>query len=186
MNTLQDYIKVFDNVIPKKLCDKIISTTKNSKIWTPTVVGKRGIIDKSVRNVDIISISKKQLQNQHPILKELDEELFKCSLSAIKHYKSNFKQLEISNDTGYDLLRYSQGCFYREHVDSFLQRPRTVSCSFILNDDYEGGEFAFLNRDIQIKPSAGSALMFPSNFMYPHEVMPVLSGSRYSIITWFV
>ena len=75
MNTLQDYIKVFDNVIPKKLCDKIISTTKNSKIWTPTVVGKRGIIDKSVRNVDIISISKKQLQNQHPILKELDEEL---------------------------------------------------------------------------------------------------------------
>jgi hypothetical protein len=27
--------------------------------------------------------------------------------------------------------------------------------------------------------------MFPSNFMYPHAIKPVLSGTRYSIITWF-
>lgn len=186
MHTLQDHIKVFEHVIPKKLCGKIISTTKNSQIWSPTVVGKRAIVDKFIRNVDVISISKKNLQDQYPILRELDEELLKCSANAIKHYKSNFKLLEISNDTGYDLLRYSEGCFYKEHVDSFLQRPRTISCSFILNDDYEGGEFAFFNREMQIKPSTGSALMFPSNFMYPHEVMPVTSGNRYSIITWFV
>ena len=28
-------------------------------------------------------------------------------------------------------------------------------------------------------------VMFPSTFMYPHEVMPVTKGTRYSIITWF-
>ena len=36
------------------------------------------------------------------------------------------------------------------------------------------------------KLEKGDALMFPSNFMYPHEVMPVTKGTRYSIITWFV
>lgn len=186
MISLQDHIKVFNNVISPELCDKIISTTKNSKLWTPTVLGKKGIQNKSIRNVDVISISIKRLHTEYPVLKEIDDAMYNCSLTAIKKYKSVFNRVEVNNDTGYDLLRYSEGCFYKEHVDSFLERPRTVSCSFILNDEYEGGEFAFFDREIKIKAPKGSVLMFPSNFMYPHEVMPVLSGTRYSIITWFV
>ena len=26
--------------------------------------------------------------------------------------------------------------------------------------------------------------MFPSSFMYPHEVMPVTKGTRYSLVVW--
>ena len=37
-----------------------------------------------------------------------------------------------------------------------------------------------------IKLKKGDAIMFPSNFMYPHEIMPVTQGTRYSIITWFI
>lgn len=48
------------------------------------------------------------------------------------------------------------------------------------------GEFAFFDREIIIKGSKGSIVMFPSNFMFPHEIMPVISGIRYSIITWYV
>jgi predicted 2-oxoglutarate/Fe(II)-dependent dioxygenase YbiX len=55
-----------------------------------------------------------------------------------------------------------------------------------LNDEYEGGEFAFFDREIIIRGGKGSIVMFPSNFMFPHEVMPVTSGTRYSIITWYV
>ena len=61
-----------------------------------------------------------------------------------------------------------------------------MSCSFALNDDYEGGEWGFFDREIIVKAPKGSAVMFPSNFMYPHEIMPVTQGVRYSIITWFV
>jgi hypothetical protein len=28
--------------------------------------------------------------------------------------------------------------------------------------------------------------MFPSNFLYPHSVLPVTEGTRYSIVTWFI
>ena len=37
-----------------------------------------------------------------------------------------------------------------------------------------------------IKLKKADAIMFPSNFMYPHEIMPVTQGTRYSIITWFI
>ena len=79
-----------------------------------------------------------------------------------------------------------EGQFYTQHTDSFKKQQRSVSCSFILNDDYDGGEFAFFDREIIIKGGKGSIIMFPSNFMFPHEVMPVTSGTRYSIITWYV
>lgn len=63
--------------------------------------------------------------------------------------------------------------------------PRTISCSFALNDDYEGGEFAFFDRRIATKIKKGAAIIFPSNFMFPHEIIKVKKGTRYSIITWF-
>jgi predicted 2-oxoglutarate/Fe(II)-dependent dioxygenase YbiX len=67
-----------------------------------------------------------------------------------------------------------------------MKQPRAVSCSFALNDNYEGGEFAFWNKEKKVVLKKGSVLMFPSNFMYPHEIMPVTKGTRYSIITWFI
>lgn len=85
-----------------------------------------------------------------------------------------------------DLLRYRTGQFYIQHTDSFKAQQRSVSCSFLLNDDYEGGEFAFFDREIMIRGGKGSIVMFPSNFMFPHEILPVTSGTRYSIITWYV
>jgi predicted 2-oxoglutarate/Fe(II)-dependent dioxygenase YbiX len=52
-----------------------------------------------------------------------------------------------------------------------------------LNDDYEGGELMMFG-DKQIYLPSGSVIVFPSNFMYPHEVKPVKSGIRYSYVSW--
>ena len=37
-------------------------------------------------------------------------------------------------------------------------------------------------RKIDLKQ--GSVLIFPSNFMYPHEVESITKGSRYSFVSW--
>ena len=103
-----------------------------------------------------------------------------------KKYHENFKHFTINVDTGYQLLRYKEGQFYVQHVDSFLEQQRSISCSLVLNDDYEGGEFCFWDGTVMHKPPKGSALVFPSNFMYPHEIKKVTKGERYSIITWLV
>jgi len=186
MKELSDYIKVFDNIVPLDVCDNIVSSLKDSPLWTPAVIGKRGLTDKSIRNLDIISMSNKSIKDQSKFIREIDDKFVVYSLKAIKRYKQEFDKVMINNDTGYDLLRYNEGSFYTTHTDSFLERPRTVSCSFALNEDFEGGEFAFFDRELTFKLKKGSVIMFPSNFMFPHEICKVISGTRYSIITWYV
>jgi predicted 2-oxoglutarate/Fe(II)-dependent dioxygenase YbiX len=43
-----------------------------------------------------------------------------------------------------------------------------------------------LYKQLKYNLKKGSVLMFPSNFMYPHEILEVTKGTRYSIITWFL
>tara|TARA_A100001201_G_scaffold89209_4_gene78172 strand:+ start:18140 stop:18721 length:582 start_codon:yes stop_codon:yes gene_type:complete len=51
-----------------------------------------------------------------------------------------------------------------------------------LNDDFEGGEF--LMRNIHLPMKKGHMIVFPSLFLFDHEVKPVTSGTRYSFVTW--
>ena len=55
---------------------------------------------------------------------------------------------------------------------------------YFLNDNYEGGEIII--ADTIYKPKKNSAIIFPSNFMFPHSVNQVIEGTRYSIITWLM
>jgi hypothetical protein len=182
---LRDYIVVFDNIVSDELCDEVLAEYGNDKNWTNTSTG--GGIKRDVRKCDAINITDSfVIQQNQEKRKEIDTKLFLCAGNAINKYNEKFKHAYIQGDSGYTLLRYQEGEFYSEHTDHFLQQPRIVSCSFTLNDDFEGGEFGFFNRELIYKPSKGSALMFPSNFLYPHEVMPVTRRVRYSIITWFV
>lgn len=182
---LRDYIVVFENIVPNELCDEILEEYNNDKNWINTSVS--GGTRRDIRRCDAINLSDAFIieQNQEK-RKSIDDKLFVCAREAIKQYNDKFEYAKIQGDSGYTLLRYQEGEFYSQHTDHFLQQPRIVSCSFILNDGFEGGEFGFFNRELIYKPPKGSALMFPSNFLYPHEVMPVTRRVRYSIITWFI
>lgn len=183
---LEDYIVIFEDILPHELCDSILSEYKNSNEWSPTIIGS-GNIKRDVRNTDTISLSLANTIEKNIIArKEIDENLYKVANQAIIKYNSIFPNAHIEQDSGYELLRYNTGQFYVQHTDSFMKQPRAVSCSFALNDDYEGGEFAFWDREKKVTLKKGSAILFPSNFMYPHEIMPVTKGTRYSIVTWFI
>lgn len=185
-NTLTEsnYIKVFNNIISDELCDTIINEYKNSS-WKSAITSDK-MVKSDVRRCDAISISLPGNISENPeIRKIIDDRIFSCASNVIKKYSEEFPHLEVDNDTGYDLLRYRKGDFYIEHIDYFKLTPRIVSLSFALNDDYEGGEFCFFDRKQKIKLKKGDAILFPSNFMFPHEILPVQNGTRYSIITWF-
>jgi predicted 2-oxoglutarate/Fe(II)-dependent dioxygenase YbiX len=186
LRNLKDYIIVFDNIVPDDLCDRIVNEYNTSNIWNSALVGN-GVVDKTIRDVDSVPVSMPQIIDQNfSVRKALDNEIFQCAGVSIQQYNKLFPDAQIQEDSGYELLKYDKGQKYIQHTDSFKDKNRAVSCSFMLNDDFEGGEFAFFNRELKYKLSKGSVLMFPSNFMFPHEVMPVTKGTRYSIITWFV
>jgi predicted 2-oxoglutarate/Fe(II)-dependent dioxygenase YbiX len=186
MNQLTDYIQVFEDTIPKELCDAILKEFSAEEEWIETIVDG-GKARPDIRSAETIVISYPHvIEKNVDIRKKIDLEIFNAAASAIKKYNKKFPLATIQEDSGYELLRYKEGQFYRQHTDSFKDSPRAVSCSFALNDDYEGGEWGFFNREKIIKVPKGAVVMFPSNFMYPHEIMPVTKGTRYSIITWFI
>jgi hypothetical protein len=66
-----------------------------------------------------------------------------------------------------------------------------LTCTMYLNEDYDGGELAFVirnNRDdatdeirFDYKPSAGDILVFPSTEPFYHGVKPLTNGDRFFI-----
>ena len=185
-NTLEQYIHVFDDILSDQLCDEILNEYVNSNEWSDSLVGG-GVVSKEIRNCDQILISQQNIiSKNYEKRNEIDSMIHKSVGKAIQKYHECHKEFQISIDTGYQILRYQEGQFYIEHTDSFTEQQRSISCSLQLNDDYEGGNFGLFNRQMQIRGGKGSAVMFPSNFMFPHEIMPIIKGTRYSIITWLV
>jgi predicted 2-oxoglutarate/Fe(II)-dependent dioxygenase YbiX len=185
MKELKDYIVVINNIMSPPVADAVLSEYKNCDDWKNAFVARGENLN--IRNCQTVGISFSSIiEKNQETRQKIDQELFTCAAKAIQEYNKQFTHCSIEQDSGYDLLKYEVGGFYTEHTDSFKEMPRAVSCSFILNDDYEGGEFAFFDRELVYKLKKGDALMFPSNFMYPHEIMPVTSGTRYSIVTWFI
>ena len=52
----------------------------------------------------------------------------------------------------------------------------------LLNDNFKGGEFLICNKDINLKQ--GEVVVFPSVFLFPHEVKKIIKGDRYSFVVW--
>ncbi|KAM3872863.1 prolyl 3-hydroxylase 3 [Diretmus argenteus] len=90
------------------------------------------------------------------------------------------------------------------HVDNCLLEPETKQCwreppafthrdlsaVLYLNDNFDGGEFFFTNRDAKtvtarVKPSCGRLVGFSSGPVNPHGVTAVTAGRRCALALWF-
>lgn len=186
MKNINDYIVVLEGALTHALCDAVLKEFSNEDEWNKTAVGG-GEINSSIRSAETVVMSYPHVMAKNPkVRQKLDQYVFSSAADVIRRYNEKFPLCRIEEDSGYEILRYKEGQFYTQHTDSFKARPRAVSCSFALNDDYEGGEWGFFDREIVMRVPKGAAVLFPSNFMYPHEIMPVTKGTRYSVITWFV
>jgi predicted 2-oxoglutarate/Fe(II)-dependent dioxygenase YbiX len=188
MKYLTDYIHVFKNLLSDELCDKIVNEYKDSESWRAGVVHEE--YKTNARNCDLISISLNEIIEKNlEIRRAIDQELFSSVSLAINKYKELHPSCVFRKDTGYDLLRYKTGQYIKSHIDigkTDSMMARQISCSVALNNEYEGGEFSFFDNELAYILKKGDIIMFPSGFMYPHEILPITSGTRYSIITWFI
>ncbi|MBE5316309.1 MAG: 2OG-Fe(II) oxygenase [Xanthomonadales bacterium] len=76
---------------------------------------------------------------------------------------------------------------FQPHFDSLgAVSNRYLVCLWYLNDVAEGGETAFVDLDLEVKPRAGRLLMFPPYWMYQHEGRPPLSGDKYILSTYLL
>ena len=84
------------------------------------------------------------------------------------------------------IKRYNTGGEDRfdTHVDvaDYSSARRFLSFFWYLNDVENGGETEFLN--VSIKPKAGTLVVFPPLWMFPHKGNAPISGSKYLLSTY--
>ena len=92
------------------------------------------------------------------------------------------------------IRRYNQGSEFKYHHDDiigeifphwFLRRQNILTCNFYFSnaDDYDGGDLVFTCGK-SFHPSMGDIIIFPSNWMFYHEVQKITKGTRYSGTVW--
>ena len=178
---IEKYIMEYSNMVSKDLSDKVMGA--NLDYQTSTYSNKTGKIDNSDERVNMDEF---WIRNTH----DLYEPLKKCFVNAINMYITDHPYFSVQHLTDFRINRYSEGGFMSKHYDSIHHShgqhygyPHATVLLY-LNDDYEGGSFTVAAKTL--KPKARSAVVFPSNFMFPHEAEVVTKGTRWSIVSWLM
>ena len=188
------YVLIRPNVINSQGLQELVSHIKSSpaedlSVFDPDKTNATGktswIVDKQTRDTQIVPMG-----NLYPKI----EDLFR---NAVREIINPFYQCEVDSSEIPQVLSYGIGGHYKPHIDgeSIWVTPRgekiwkkstnrDISILFYLNDDFEGGDFIFPELKIRIRPEPGMMVCFPSNHHYMHGVEPVVSGKRYSIVSW--
>lgn len=96
--------------------------------------------------------------------------------------KHNLEKNKYSIDLNWlNLKRWDAGSSMGPHFDGELGKSNGLEFTAILylNDDYEGGELYFKDYNINLKPEAGSMVIFPGSFT--HEVKEIKNSKRYML-----
>lgn len=178
MKQLEDYIMIIKDALTSEECDEILEIyPEEDKTWQAAADGSA-----EYRKCDYVNLS----VQEDIRAKSVDEKIYKATAKLLQQYADKWPQLTVEQDTGYTLLKYKEGDYYKQHHDSYYGEQRSLSCTIALNDDYEGGAFKFFDGEHEVQLEKGDALLFPATFQYPHQIEKVTKGTRYSIVTWFV
>ena len=138
------------------------------------------------------------LDNNHEITQEFHEKInrgldeYKRRLVKI-HNNFSYYPVPGGIDTrswreGIQILQYEKSQEYKFHHDSAIRREqeqyhRQISVIVYLSEDFKGGGTSFIHTTY--KPKPGYALIFPSNWCFPHAGEPVEEGRKRVAVTWY-
>jgi len=178
--SLKTYIRRYEAEVPPEVCDEIIqyALDHEDRFYSAQTLAEDTLtLDYRPRVCDGFDV-----RSTDPI----DQVLFKYISEACRKYGNRFPRFQITNDSGYEILRYTPGGRYDFHTDQHSTFNREATVIVNLNDDYTGGRLCHIQNEYNIKMGKGDIIIFPSNFMFPHRITPILSGTRYSVVTWTV
>jgi len=187
---VKDYVKVYKNVLDSDHVQEYNEHFKNLN-WEKHHFHDN-ITNETVTYDDDLDVFHPEMINN----KELGAchvRLMKKVWHVIRRYHDELGAFWYNNWKGYTPIRYNRYCpgqkmkVHCDHIhtifDGNVKGIPILSIVGVINDDYEGGEFIMWEKQ-EIKLPANSVLVFPSTFVYPHKVMPVKSGFRYSYVSW--
>lgn len=158
---------MIENVLDDKLLKRVLDYYNNSS------------------NQELHNSCNKNRLHVHPdqkLEKMIDNKLSRSLFPEIKkifyfdvEYRELYKICSYNSETN--------GRFAAHRDTPYPHQHRKFALSLILNDDYEGGELFLPEYNVKLKPKANTAIVFPG--ICTHQVNPIISGSRKTIITFF-
>jgi SM-20-related protein len=181
--------------LSESTCRRIINETSNGVFQPATVYGRTdsGSVDERVRKTSRLSVS---------------EETFQLVNQRLLDYKPRVEhhfQVSLGDCEEPQFLRYNVGDFFVAHQDGntglirlATDAERRISIVIFLNSQsdglsprtYSGGSLKFSDyrkpapdRQFYMPVEPGLLVAFRSELT--HEVTPITSGERYSIVSWY-
>jgi predicted 2-oxoglutarate/Fe(II)-dependent dioxygenase YbiX len=180
-------IFLVENLLDLSLCAHIIQIAECCQFTAAGIEVDR--VAQDIRSNDLL-----YLDGPGPLLRSTNRLLLE-KVAWVQQFLVQIYGVGFPHAETCSILRYGPGQYYKRHVDNLLLSgrldeaakgvpTRDVSIIGYLNQDCEGGETYLDRQGIKVKPQAGSVLVFPSYYTYPHQSLPVTAGVKYAFTTW--
>ena len=179
------------NFLDIDVCRELIAQAEQSVAVPAQVTKTTGRVDVTMR------------QTSRLLYSSQTEELINSHLRHLQPQLERHFDVQLSGFEKFQFLLYREGDFYRRHADrndkpespDYIKARRISIVIFLSNqsqeeqpNSYSGGTFVVWNNNLlktrlKIEGEVGKLIAFRSDLV--HEVEPVKSGKRYSIVNWF-
>ena len=209
---IEKYVFVKQNFLDNEFCQHTIEELEQLNLWkkhnwvqyAPNQEQKLVTASPSGENEPEIIISEEMLgirpeDEKSLVLKEssykdINDFILQKILEVMQEYIDSLKfewyKDSIHALTNVKFIKYSLNQTMKVHCDHLhqifdgtIKGIPVFTIIGLLNDDYEGGNLVMFG-DKKINTKKGDLIVFPSLFLFPHEVKPITKGIRYSYITW--
>ena len=208
-NPYYDYpYLVIENFLSSEACAEIAAYTREQS------EGEQAMIKKSQQGVVVPELEETIRKTAIHRLPDLLLEGYHLSFAHYQKRIEDYFCAALTTATEVQALEYTKGGFYIRHADDssevvnsdgetvgFIQVApvrKITTVLFATSHDshggdgtcFGGGELVFNyfsdaeGRPVRIRPKAGDMVVFPSNPLYSHEVLPVTSGYRLTLVQW--
>ncbi len=159
------------------IAELAVAATTQAPVY---IEGKEGSIHEDVRKTTSLHPADETIEGIHgrlSVQKSALEEHFGASLTDCERPQ---------------FLRYRKGDFFVRHQDGNTDqyefdhlRVRRISIVVFLNDSFSGGSLTFSDPSATFPLTAETGLLVAFKADTFHEVLPVTSGERFTIVSWF-
>ena len=177
--TLTDLIYHKKNFLSKEQCDYIINDWE-----TGSIPAGQEHCPQAFSNVDTYST----FTVKEPVMQSssfhIIHEAIEKMINEYHDYLDTFGAFHVARRVSmlfphkYRLMKYEKGAWIHPHTDH--DTGVYGSCTINLNEEYEGGDFAFWGGKHKLKLGRGDIMIWPADYFWVHEVEEITEGTRYS------
>lgn len=176
-HSLNDYIKVYDEVIPKEVCDDLILAYNENPQYVQT------------HKTDGYIFNQLEI-NTTPTISAVADPLYR---TLIPTYLDYFNELECSdyvnlakpNVESLRIKKYKKnsGEQFKTHVDVIDQETaRRYAVAIVYLNDNDGAT-VFPTTGKRVEAKQGRVVIFPPNWMFPHAGLEPTNHDKYIMMT---